>query len=129
MVEIFRNYPEAIRTTEIIAERCAAFDSHVTCITNFRITTHHPATPDEHLARICHESFEQRYEGTPPERIQGSHAVHEELRLIAKHDLAGFFLMYRDLLNLARMFLPRSVVVRPQVHDPSCRQDEVGARQ
>ena len=104
MAEIFQNYPEAIRTTEIIAERCTAFD--LTSDLHYQFPDYDTSsgeTPDEHLARICHESFEQRYDGTPPEQMTTARTqLHEELRLIAKHDLAGFFLMYRDLLNLAR---------------------------
>ena len=104
MEEIFRSYPEAIRTTEIVAERCAAFD--LTRDLHYQFPDYDTSsgeTPDEHLARACHESFEIRYQGTPPERMAKARAqLHEELRLIAKHNLAGFFLMYRDLLNLAR---------------------------
>jgi error-prone DNA polymerase len=104
MAEIWRNYPEAIRTTEIIAERCAAFD--LTRDLHYQFPdyeTNSGETPDEHLARVCFESFVRRYEGTPAERMAKARAqLHDELRLIAKHGLAGFFLMYRDLLNLAR---------------------------
>lgn len=105
MAEIFRNYPEAIRTTEMVAERCAAFD--LTCDLDYQFPkydTTSDETPGEHLARICHEAFEIRYADaglTPEKREKAQAQLHEELRLINKHKLAGFFLMYRDLLNMA----------------------------
>lgn len=104
MVEVFRNYPEAIRTTGMIAERCAQFD--LTRDLHYQFPDYETTsgeTPDEHLARVCKEVFAHRYAGTIPERMAQAHAqLQSELRLIAKHGLAGFFLMYRDLLNLAR---------------------------
>ncbi len=104
METIFRNYPEAIRTTEIIAERCKDFDLTSDLHYHFPdYETSSDETPDEHLARVCYESFEQRYTETSPGRkAKAREQLHEELRLIGKHNLAGFFLMYRDLLNLAR---------------------------
>ncbi len=104
MAEIFRNYPEAIRTTEIVAERCAAFD--LTRDLHYQFPDYETSsdeTPEEHLARTCYEAFVTRYKGTDPERMEKARTqLQEELRLIGKHKLAGFFLMYRDLLNLAR---------------------------
>lgn len=105
MATIFANYPEAIRTTELIAERCTSFDlAHDLDYQFPAYETTTDETPDEHLARICHESFEVRYvdETDETRKVKGKAQLQEELRLITKHNLAGFFLMYRDLLNLAR---------------------------
>lgn len=103
MAERFARYPEAIRATEIIAARCAAFD--LTSDLGYSYPDYQTATgetSDEYLARTCWEIFAARYPSTSP-RVARAHAqLNDELRLIAKHRLAGFFLLYRDLLIMAR---------------------------
>ena len=104
MAAIFADYPEAIRTTEIIAERCAAFD--LTQDLQYEFPDYEAGTgesPDAFLSRVCHEAFADRYRSSSPTmRDKAFTQLQEELRLIALHGLAGFFLLYRDLLNLAR---------------------------
>jgi error-prone DNA polymerase len=95
----FRQYPDAIAATREIAERCARFDLSRDLAYVFpRYPTDPGDTPDALLARVCWEAMAGRYPG-------GSEAaaarLAEELRLIAKHKLAGFFLLYRDLLGMA----------------------------
>src|SRR5262249_48024706 len=51
----------------------------------------------------CREELARRYGPLAPElRRRAEERLAEELRLIALHRLAGFFLHYRDLLQLAR---------------------------
>ena len=104
MAALFARYPEAIRTTELVAERCAAFD--LTRDLRYAFPDYDTGTgesPDEFLARTCWESFGERYDDPASPLIAKARAqLQEELRLIARHGLAGFFLLYRDLLNLAR---------------------------
>ncbi|HSH22145.1 MAG TPA: DNA polymerase III subunit alpha, partial [Candidatus Caenarcaniphilales bacterium] len=100
MQALFARYPEAIRTTELLAERCAAFnlakDLHYTFPA---YETETGERPDTVLARICWETFANRYERDDTEARR---RLTEELRLITHHNLAGFFLIYRDLLELGR---------------------------
>ena len=104
MAALFARYPEAIRTTELVAERCAAFD--LTRDLRYAFPDYDTGTgesPDEFLARTCWESFGERYDDPASPLIAKARSqLQEELRLIARHGLAGFFLLYRDLLNLAR---------------------------
>lgn len=104
MEALFAAYPEAIRTTEIVAERCAGFD--LTRDLRYEFPDYDTTTgesPDDHLARTCWESFGERYPHPSHEKYDKARAqLQEELRLIKRHNLAGFFLLYRDLLNLAR---------------------------
>ena len=104
MANIFAAYPEAIRTTEIIAERCAAFD--ITRDLQYEFPDYETGTEesaDAFLARTCQEAFADRYPDPALPHITKAQAqLQEELRLIKRHGLAGFFLLYRDLLNLAR---------------------------
>lgn len=101
---IWRDFPEAIINTTRIAERCAAFD--ITRDLRYQFPDYDTSgdeTPLELLRRVCHEAFDKRYRDTPAERTaQARVQMEDELRLIGKHNLAGFFLMYRDILNLAR---------------------------
>lgn len=104
MTELFAAYPEAIRTTELVAKRCAAFD--LTRDLHYQFPDYETGTgesADAFLARTCWEAFEARYTDPKSDKIEKARAqLQEELRLIKRHNLAGFFLLYRDLLNLAR---------------------------
>ncbi len=99
MARLFARYPAALTTTRWLADRCTfnlATDLAYTFPT-------YPApdgeTPDDLLARICWEELVRRY---PENRERAEARLREELAVIRKHGLAGFFLLYRDLLLLAR---------------------------
>ena len=101
MAACFAAYPEAIRNTLVIAERCASFDLTRDLAYLFpRYPTPPEQTPDDVLAGICREELRRRYnrEDWP----QAEARLEEELQLVARHGLSGFFLLYRDLLELAR---------------------------
>src|SRR3954447_6117344 len=53
------------------------------------------------LARICRDELERRYAGGP-HLHEARRRLDEELGLIEHHGLAGFFLLHRDILELAR---------------------------
>ena len=100
MARRFRRLPEAVRSTLAIAERCGGFDLTRDLSYVFpRYPTADGETPDDVLARVCREALARRYD--PPERAAARTRLEEELALIATHGLAGFFLLYRDLLLLA----------------------------
>jgi len=97
----FARHPGAVHATRELAERCAGFDLTRDLAYAF---PHYPTvsgeTPAELLRQDCHTALMQRYpEAEHPAAIA---RLEEELRLIAHHKLAGFFLLYRDLLQLAR---------------------------
>lgn len=99
MAELFHEWPAALTTTVEIAERCRQFDlaNDLTYI-----FPDYPApdgsNPDEYLRSVCYEELRVRY---PDDRTEAIRRLNEELGIIAKHKLAGFFLLYRDLLILA----------------------------
>ncbi|HET7035231.1 MAG TPA: error-prone DNA polymerase [Thermomicrobiaceae bacterium] len=100
MAARFRRYPRALSATLALAERCAGFD--LTRDLAYRFPDYPTApgeTPDDALARVCRAALAERYQQN---RAQAEARLAEELALIAKHKLAGFFLLYRDLLLLAR---------------------------
>jgi len=99
---LFDRYPAALRATLEIAERCAGFDLPRDLAYRFPDYPTAPGeTPDDLLARICREALAERYP-EPERRAAAEERLAEELRLIARHRLAGFFLLYRDLLLLAQ---------------------------
>lgn len=95
----FAEWPDAIASTQVIADRCASFILPRDLSYTFPgYDTGNDETPDETLARICWEAFEARYSNDDQKAIG---KLRDELRLIGRHKLAGFFLLYRDLLELA----------------------------
>ena len=96
----FHAFPEAVRNTRRIAERCT-FD--LTEDLGYRLPeppVPEGETPDSWLATCCEQELERRY---PPEQQPEARArLQEELRIIDRHRLAGFFLVYKDVLDLAR---------------------------
>jgi error-prone DNA polymerase len=101
MGKLFARYPTALTTTCRIAERCADFN--LTQHLHYAFPdyqTGNGETPGAMLARVCSEELVKRY--PPDERAAAEQRLHEELAVIERHELAGFFLLYHDLLLLAR---------------------------
>jgi error-prone DNA polymerase len=101
MMERFADYPEAIANTQLISERCASFNLGTDL--NYRFPdypTENGQTPDDVLREICTTSLYKRYQ--PDEYEEAERRLNEELKVIANHKLGGFFLLYRDLLEMAR---------------------------
>jgi error-prone DNA polymerase len=111
MARLFADCPEALANSLRIAERCR-FD--LTRDLDYRfpdpstsLRTGYACPPGETpggvLRRLCFEEARRRYglvSGRLPSQVEAR--LEEELRLIARHGLAGFFLIYRDLLELGK---------------------------
>jgi error-prone DNA polymerase len=98
MAILFRQLPEAIRNTLAIAARC---EFNVTRDLNYRFPDYavpEGFTPITYLEYVCRDAAMRRYEAID-ERIEAR--LREELRLVQRHNLAGFFLLYRDLVQVA----------------------------
>jgi error-prone DNA polymerase len=98
----FASYPEALDATLEIAERCAGFD--LTTDLNYAFPDHpteNGETQAEVLERVCREAMEERYPPGSDLRARAEARLQQELDLIQKHQLSGFFLIYRDLMKLA----------------------------
>ena len=95
---MFYRHPEALKNTLRIAERCS-FD--LTKDLDYRLPDYPvPAgdTPQSHLEFLCRQAADRRYGGIS-RRVEDR--LQEELRLIGKHDLAGFFLIYYEIIQMA----------------------------
>ncbi|MDI6858336.1 MAG: error-prone DNA polymerase [Dehalococcoidia bacterium] len=106
MAALFAEYPEALANSVRIAERCR-FD--ITRDLGYRFPDYpvpEGETVDSHLERVCYEAARERY--AVPAGRQGRIApevdarLREELALVRKRGLSGFFLVYRRLLEMAR---------------------------
>jgi error-prone DNA polymerase len=100
---LFRDHPAAVANTLAIAERCRAFD--LTRDLGYRFPDFHGAAhvpAARALAELCRARLEDRYPDGSAHRDEAVPRLAEELTLIERHRLCGFFLVYHDLFDLAR---------------------------
>ncbi len=112
MQRLFRECPEAISNTLRVAERCD-FDLS----TDLGYTLPDPAvpdgyTPESYLRRLCYEAAARRYGGGVPQRVD--ERLREEFRLVERLNLAGFLLLYREIVLLAQRIMEERGLVGPE---------------
>jgi len=103
VVRIFADRPDAVANALAIAERCSQFD--ITTDLGYRFPDFvgsDRAPAGRALAELCRARLEDRYPSGSLHRGEAERRLVEELRLIEHHGLSGFFLVYRDLLELGR---------------------------
>jgi len=98
MAARFAEYPEAVAETERLAERLR-FD--LTEQLGYRYPGSEDPGADAELARVCNHRLGERYAGNA-RLLEAQWRLEEELATIRKLGLSGFFLLHRDLLELAR---------------------------
>ncbi len=98
MARRFAEHPGAVDESERLAERLRfnLISDH-----GYRYPGAEDESADRELAELCEARFEGRYAGTP-ERREAKRRLEEELRVIRKLRLSGFFRLHADLLELAR---------------------------
>src|SRR3954470_24652172 len=99
MAARFADHPDAVAETARLADTLR-FD--LTQDLGYRYPGAEDAEADATLARVCAHRFAERY--PPGHRVHAEAAARldEELHLIADLGLSGFFLLHRDMLELAR---------------------------
>jgi len=131
MAERFASRPDAVANTFRIAERCAAFDLNEDLgyvFPNFEGNEH--GTAMAVLAAVTRAELDVRYSENPysafpdlspaeaggysalarrarERRAEAERRLEEELRVVERHGLGGFFLVYRDIMELARQVAAR----------------------
>jgi error-prone DNA polymerase len=98
MVARFAEHPEAVAETLRLAERLR-FD--LTEELGYRYPGSEDPGADRDLAEACRARLGERYEGSPHRR-EAERRLEQELATIRHLRLSGFFLLHRDLLELAR---------------------------
>ena len=111
MMQIFRQYPDAVANSATIAERC---EFNLATDLGYRLP--HPDvpsgyTPQTFLERLCREAAIRRYGGL---LVEVEERLSEEFRLIRRHDLAGFLLLYREIGLLAQRIMEERGLAPPE---------------
>ncbi len=99
MAARFAGHPEAVAETVRLAD-ALRFD--LTQDLGYRYPGAEDATAPRRLAEACHAVFDVRYPPGSVHRTEAAGRLETELRVIDELGLAGFFLLHRDLLELAR---------------------------
>lgn len=100
---LFRDRPDAVANTSHLAERCLAFD--LTTDLGYTFPDFHGADRQPApvaLGALCRARLDDRYPPGSPHRREAEQRLDEELQLVDRHGLCGFFLVYHDLFELAR---------------------------
>jgi error-prone DNA polymerase len=98
MARRFADHPEAVHESGLLAERLR-FD--LTSDLGYQYPGAEDAQADSKLAEICKVVVAERYAGRST-LAKAEARLDEELKLIRTLGLSGFFLLHRDLLELAR---------------------------
>ncbi len=98
MAKRFAEHPEAVAETLRLAERLS-FDLNVEL--GYSYPRAEDPGADRELAEVCRALLARRYAGSPRRR-EAEERLEGELRTIRVRGLSGFFLLHRDLLELAR---------------------------
>lgn len=116
MEALFRERPDAMASTLAIAERCT-MDLTQNLAYSF---PDYPApkghTPESYLEKLCYEAAMRRY-GEITSDIR--RRLEQEFRLIRKYNLAGFLLLYHEVIKLGR-----EVMIEQGLSDPSLSLEE-----
>jgi error-prone DNA polymerase len=99
MAARFEDHPDAVAETARLAETLT-FD--LTEGLGYRYPGAEDAGAARALAEACRPSFEERYPPGSAHRADAAARLREELALIEQLGLSGFFVLHRDLLELAR---------------------------
>ena len=102
MAALFDGCPEALENTLRIAERCS-FD--LTRDLGYQFPGYpvpQGFTPVTYLEHLCYQAAQRRY-GSITGKVKTR--LDEEFRLIEKHNLAGFLLIYYDIIQMARQIM------------------------
>src|SRR4051794_653214 len=99
MAARFEDHPDAVRETLRLAERLT-FD--LTSDLGYRYPGADDEDADRKLAELCWARFDERYPRGHRVRSEADARLVEELRVIRALGLSGFFILHRDLLELAR---------------------------
>jgi error-prone DNA polymerase len=99
MAARFADHPDAVAETLRLAER---LDFDLLQDLGYRYPGSEDPTAPRRLAELCAARLEERYPPGHRHRAEALVRVEEELALIDRLDLAGFFLLHHDLLELAR---------------------------
>ena len=111
MASLFRQYPEAVANTVSIVEQC---DFNLAGDLGYALpdaAVPEGYTPGSYLRQLCNEAAQRRY-GSMSRQVRDR--LDEEFRLIERHGLAGFLLLYREIVFLAQEIMEEKGLGHPE---------------
>ena len=111
MEQLFEDYPEALANTRRIAAACRFNLSADLGYTLPEPDVPAGYTPASYLERLCREGAVRRY-GSVTQKVE--ERLREEFRLIESHGLAGFLLLYREIVLLAQQIMEERGLSHPE---------------
>ncbi len=111
MAALFRELPEALDHTQTIARQCQFNLSADLGYTLPEPLVPEGYTPQTYLRRLCDEAAARRYGSVTPDVEQ---RLHDEFQLIDRHGLAGFLLLYREIVRLAQRIMEERGLIEPE---------------
>jgi error-prone DNA polymerase len=99
MAARFEDHPDAVAETLRLADRLR-FDLNADL--GYRYPGSDDAEAGRKLAELCWAKMDERYPAAHPCHAEAHARLNEELRVIEALGLPGFFVLHRDLLELAR---------------------------
>ena len=112
MAELFSDCPEALANTARVAERCTFNLS-----TDLGYALPEPDVPEgfnspqRYLKQLCLEAAIRRYGSITP-KLESR--LDEEMQLIERHHLAGFLLLYREIVLIAQQVMQERGLTPPE---------------
>ncbi|MBR62255.1 MAG: error-prone DNA polymerase [Dehalococcoidia bacterium] len=104
MFELFKWHPQSILNTKEIAKKCEFNLLHDINYKFPSYKTFNGYSDQELLEKICLDEAIKKYQHLDKtiHGISVNQRLNEEFKLIKKHNLAGFFLIYHDLAKMAK---------------------------
>ncbi len=98
MIETFKDVPEAIRNSIVIAERCNVELKHKNLLPQFKPETGEDA--ETYLSRLAHEGLDRKIGKAAPQNYQDR--LNSELSMIRKMGFTSYFLIVWDFIHHAK---------------------------
>ncbi len=111
MEQLFEEYPEAVTNTWRIANECRFNLSADLGYTLPEPDVPEGYTPDSYLEQLCQEGAVRRHGAVTREVRE---RLDEEFRLLRVHGLAGFLLLYREIVLLAQRIMEERGLTYPE---------------
>ena len=111
IARLFRHCPEAVANARRVAETCR-FD--LSADLGYKLPdadVPQGYTPGSYLQQLCYEAAVRRY-GSVPRQV--AERLREEFRLIERHKLAGFLLLYHEIVLLAQQIMEERGLAHPE---------------
>ena len=103
MCDLFRDFPEAIKSTLEVTEKCnVELDTSANYMPNFQIPeTENKSikTFDDYLEKLSFEGLKKKFPDCPPETEA---RLKYELEIIKKMNFSGYFLIVQDFISYAQ---------------------------